>query len=234
MTKHRILIIEDNLSFAINLELNLLEWGYDVIGIVDNAKDAFEIIEKKTPSLILMDINIKGHINGLEIASKVQDKNIPVIFATSRRDDETFESVKSLNGVSFLVKPFDLLTLKGCLELNIKNKEEGQNVYLKKNKVLYKVPVQNILYVKSDQNYCDIYSEDNYFVNKISLKKLMEILPKNLFVKVHKSYLVNISSITEINVSKNQVKIKDQVIPIGRNFKKSFLEIIKKGNKTIT
>ena len=211
------------------MEKNLIEWDYDVIGIVDNAIDAKEILAKKNPAIILMDINLKGQENGLDIAEKISDRNIPIIFITGQNDAATYESVKHLKGVSFLVKPFDILTLKALLELHpALQKTQKDHIFLKKNKKITKVFIKDIQFIKSDKNYCDIYTLDNYFTIKTSLRKVIKDFPLDLFIKVHKSYIINFSSIESIIPAANQIKLKTETIPIGRNFKKSFLKRFEK------
>lgn len=231
-----ILIIEDNLSFAINLEKNLIDWGNEVLGIVDNAEDAKRLIEGRKPSLILMDINIKGPENGLDVALSLKDQKIPIIFTTGRNDEATFKKAKEVNAISFLVKPFDILSLKGILDLHpaLTNKKKSPNhIYLKKNREFIKIFPENIIYIQSDKNYCDIYTKDAYYIHKTSLKKMLQILPEELFIKVHKSFVVNVSSIKSINPSNNTIKIKNIEIPLGRNFKKKVLNRFEIYNRKI-
>ncbi|RMG84034.1 MAG: response regulator, partial [Bacteroidetes bacterium] len=115
----RILIVEDNLPFAINIESYLEEWGYTVTGIAENGKTALWHIVNDQPDLILMDIHINGNVSGMDIALAVKDQNIPIIFITGERDENMYESAKNTRAVSYLVKPFDMLTLKAAIELNI-------------------------------------------------------------------------------------------------------------------
>jgi len=233
VAKHRILIVEDNFLFAVKLEKNLVEWGHKVIGICETGQSAIDLLETETPTLILMDINLKGSLNGVETAKLIKYKEIPIVFTTGRTDEETFEDAKDTSGITYLVKPFDLLTLRGVIDFNpflkLENQNESSNdfLFLRKNKELVKVKTSNISYIKSDRNYCDIFVGDKVYFLKISLTKLLEQLPPDTLVKIHRSYVVNLNQINSLILSENMIRIGDKKIPLGRKYKKDFLDKIK-------
>lgn len=233
MNKHRILIVEDNFLFAAKLEKNLTEWGHEVLGIYENGQSVLSFLETDTPSIILMDINLKGGMNGVEIAQKISNKEIPIIFMTGRTDDETFEAAKKSSAISYLVKPFDLLTLKSLIEFNsFQNPDseisqiEEKNIFLRKNKELTKVEFGDIQYIKSDRNYCDIVTDKGLFLLKISLTKLMEQLSDPRFIKSHRSYTVNVEKVSGLLLSDSKLRIGEVLIPIGRKYRKELIEKI--------
>lgn len=233
MAKHRILIVEDNFLFAVKLEKNLVEWGHMVIGICETGQCVLELLKTETPTLILLDINLKGNMNGVETAKQIIHKEIPIVFVTGRTDQETYEEIKGTSVISYLVKPFDLLTLRGVIDFNpflkLENLNEGNNdaLFLRKNKELVKVKTSEISYVKSDRNYCDIFVGDKVYFLKISLTKLFEKLPPDTLVKIHRSYVVNLKQVEGLILSENMIRIGDKKLPIGRKYKKDFLDKIK-------
>ncbi len=236
MNKHRILIVEDNFLFATKLEKNLTDWGHKVLGILENGQSVLTFVEEVVPSLILMDINLKGDLNGVEIAQKISDKEIPIIFITGRTDEETFEAAKSSSAISYLVKPFDLLTLKSLIEFNAFPKQDiniqkvdEKNIFLRKNKELIKVDYNEIQYLKSDRNYCDIITTKGSFVLKVSLTKLMEQLSDPRFIKSHRSYSINIDKVAGLLLSDNKLRIGEALIPIGRKYRKEVVKRINQG-----
>lgn len=233
MNKHRILIVEDNFLFAAKLEKNLTDWGHEVLGIFENGQSVLSFLERDSPSLILMDINLKGGMNGVEVAQEISDKEIPIIFMTGRTDDETFEAAKKSSAISYLVKPFDLLTLKSLIEFNAFSKLESETpdddekyTYFRKNKERIKVAFREIQYVKSDRNYCDIFTDKGTFVLKISLTKLMEQLSDPRFLKSHRSYTINTERVAGLLLSENKIRIGEILIPIGRKYRKEVIEKI--------
>ncbi len=229
MDKHRILIVEDNFVFAVKLEKNIIEWGHQVVGICETGQSVLDFLKTKTPTLILMDINLKGNMNGVKTANQIKDKGIPIVFITGRSDEKTYEDIKGTSVISYLVKPFDLLTLRGTLDfnpyLNLENQDEDF-LFIKRNKELVKVKTTDISYIKSDRNYCDIFVGEKVYFVKTSLIKLMEKIQGKSLVKIQRAYVVNLKSIEGLLLSENMVKIGDQLLPIGRKYKKNFLERI--------
>jgi len=227
MENLEVLIVEDNLSFAIELEMILTNWGCQTINIVNNSSDAFSILESSSTDLILMDINIQGELNGIQIAEKIQKTGIPIIYITGQKSVDYYERAKNTNLTSYLVKPFDNLTLKSAIETSIRakslEKDIGNSIeffYVRKGKMLKKIPVTDIDLIVSDANYCDLHHGGSKSTVKSSLKRIVEQLPKQDFLRIHNKYVVRLSKIDEIFLSKGEVIINDLSIPIGRSYKK--------------
>ena len=115
-----ILIIEDELALAIDLEMLIVEMGHQVIAIVDNSNDAFKEIKNQKPDLILMDIQIKGNMTGIQIAETIKKDEIPVLFITSLTDNFHFEQAQKTNPIGYLNKPIYKFTLRTILEAAFK------------------------------------------------------------------------------------------------------------------
>ena len=113
----KILIVEDEGILAIKTRIDLEEMGHEVMGIVDNGKDAIEIALKEKPDLILMDIVLKGSLNGIEATGKICEGNgCKIIYMTAHTDDITVEAAKRTRHVGFLFKPFEPYQLKEAIE----------------------------------------------------------------------------------------------------------------------
>jgi len=108
MRKGKILIVEDEVIIALDLKKTLKDLGYSLVGTVTSGEEAVKAAGKMHPDLILMDIKLQGHINGLEAGKKIQDKfNIPVIYITAYSDKKTFGLIKKTNSSFFhITKPF--------------------------------------------------------------------------------------------------------------------------------
>ncbi|MBF0542310.1 MAG: PAS domain S-box protein [Nitrospirae bacterium] len=107
MTQARILIVEDEIIIANDIEYKLINFGYSVIGIESSGEKAVQKALEDQPDLIMMDINLKGELNGIEAAEQINKHlNIPIIFLTSYSDQKTVEAVKHAGGTfSYLLKP---------------------------------------------------------------------------------------------------------------------------------
>lgn len=96
-------------------------------------------------------------------------------------------------------------------------------VFIKQNNVLLKILLSDITWIESDGNYCKINTLNNKYVIKRSLVKLLEILPNELFMRVHMRYIVAINSIEQIDLSANQINVNNNKISIGPRFRAEIL-----------
>ncbi|MBE6496966.1 MAG: response regulator [Methanobrevibacter sp.] len=119
-TSKSILIVEDESIIALNLKYDLEDLGYNVIGIVDTGDDAIDNAVEYRPDLTIMDINLKGDINGIQAAKKILALDLAVIYLTANSDDITFnETISTSPASSFIPKPYDINTLSKNVALAI-------------------------------------------------------------------------------------------------------------------
>ena len=120
LEKARILVVEDGNVIAKDLSLRLKNLGYDVAGVANSGEDALKLIEETRPDLILMDIMLKGDIDGIETASLVKERfDIPVVYLTAFSDDETIARAKITGPFGYILKPFEERELKSNIEIAI-------------------------------------------------------------------------------------------------------------------
>ena len=101
------MIVEDEAITQRYLKDILTEKGVKYIDCLDNAEDAMEAIREREYQLILMDINIKGTMDGIQLSKKILDKHVlPIVFISAYSDDETMEDVLELSPYGFITKPF--------------------------------------------------------------------------------------------------------------------------------
>ncbi len=114
----KILIVEDEPLIAMDIKGILRRNNYNVIGVAHDSETALDMIYNRQPDLILMDINIEGHKDGVEVAEVVQEKyNIPVIFLTSYSDDNTLARAEKTLPYAYVVKPFEERNLKSAIKI---------------------------------------------------------------------------------------------------------------------
>ncbi len=229
----KIYIVEDEPLIADTIALALTKENYDIVGITDNAKEALFDIEEYKPDLILIDINIKGNINGIELADRINGKwQIPFIFLTSQSDKSTIDQVKKTHPAGFIVKPFNEAGLKSNIEIALfkhrQIKQELQNVkssvFIKNQGELIKIDKQDILYVEAFDNYAKIITSQNDYLISFTLKSVSEKLSEAFFVRVHRSYLINIQKITSL--CEGYALIDTKKIPVGRTYKDELMKHI--------
>jgi len=248
----KILIVEDEELFADQLEMLVEKLGYEHLDTVDNSVDALISIKQTMPDLILMDVYINGEHDGIELASLIHaSHSVPIIFITSLRDDLTFKRASRAQPLNFLVKPFDQLQLQRAIELTVrrlmKNAKQPpalskpvctpeadttewtgdflfqEHFFIKTRQQLEKVAVAEVLYLEADGHYCKVHTELRKFLVHQSLADLSARLPQNQFMSTHRSYFVNLSRITAINVQDNVIKLGTHEVPLSRRSKEAVL-----------
>jgi CheY-like chemotaxis protein len=116
--KIKILIVEDEGLTAVNLKSNLLELGYEVVAIADSGEEAIQKALSLLPDIILMDITLKGTINGIQAAMEIRkSKAIPIIYLTAHTDSETIAQAKLTKPYGYLPKPCSKVTVATTIEM---------------------------------------------------------------------------------------------------------------------
>lgn len=125
----KILVVEDEGLIALDIESHLIDLGYQVPGIAETGADAILLALKTQPDLVLMDIRLKGNIDGIEAAAKITDKlDIPIIFLTAFADAETLNSAKQVSPFGYILKPFDPMDLRTSIEIALHKHQFDQEV----------------------------------------------------------------------------------------------------------
>lgn len=235
-----LLIVEDSINYAVELEQLASEIGFNVIGVVDNSADALDTIFSNPPDVILMDINIKGKLSGIEIAKKIHHLNIPVLYITSFNDEATYNEALESNLIGYIVKPVDKLTLGTSLKLLIKNAlidddkkqnpelhiKEEEYIFFMKNNIYQKVNVNQICYIKSEDNYCHFTFDDaSTYLLRIKLNEVENLLQHKKFIRCHRQYIVNQMKIRSIDTNMSTIEVGNEKIPYSRSKKQEIMSI---------
>ncbi|NDP26940.1 MAG: response regulator transcription factor [Flavobacterium sp.] len=246
MTKNNtILIVEDEMIIAANISLQLTHLGYDVTGIIPRAEEVLPHLWQHVPDIILMDINLKGDLDGIEVVNLIQKEyKIPIIYLTANSDEANFNRAKATNPYAFVSKPFKKLDLQRAIELTLIRIQEEQNseknvdlasqepfilsdcIFIRSHDKMVKVCINNILYIEAERNYCKIHCKDKEHLLVMTLKDIEEKLISNTLLRIHRSFIVNLSHIDEIATS--HVVIAKKAIPLSADLKKKLLQHIQK------
>ena len=118
MDKHRILIVEDDETTALNLSMSLEKHGYEVIGTCDNITQAQLQIVTHSPSIVIIDISLQESNDGISLAKIIKKEyNIPFIYLTSHSDDEIITQAKQTEPYGYIVKPFEPSSLHATIQV---------------------------------------------------------------------------------------------------------------------
>lgn len=195
-------------------------------GAFNSALQALEHLNNDSINLIFSDIQMPG-INGMELSKILVQKNIKIIFTTAFQE-YALESYK-VNTIDYLLKPFSYTDfLKAAqkaldwFELHQKSKVSIESIFVKSEHKQIRINLNQILYIEGLKDYVKIYLENEQFpiLTLMSLKNLEEILPKNQFMRVHRSYIVRGDKIKVIE--RNRLIFNKTYIPISPHLKNEF------------
>lgn len=215
----KILIVEDELLIAEQLEGILEANNCTVIGIAQDLNAATSFLQSK-PELIFLDIQLKNNENGIAFGRLLQSKAIPFIYITANTEVPTLREAIRTNPVTYISKPFKNNDIIATLELvRLKNKLKPMLVLELTNKTV-EIFLEDILYCEAKGSYTCIFTKEKQFMKRINLKDFAQHLDDN-FVRVHRSFLVNKTQMsyktataaffgtTEIPISKSYRNVLD-------------------------
>ncbi len=241
MAKVKILIVEDESIVAKDLQSSLKKLGYNVAGTVNSGEKALKEIENEKPDLILMDIMLKDKMTGIEAANIIKEKyGLPVIFITAYADDNTLGKAKIIEPYGYIIKPFKEKELQTTIELAIykhekdeevkkerdlyhsiiENKESKDSIFVRADYRLNKINFDDIFYVEALKDYVVINTSDNSYTTHTTMKEMVRILPEKDFVRIHRSFIVNLNKIFSIKYPDLVIEGKMKVLPIGGLYRK--------------
>ncbi len=120
MDKAKILVVEDENVVALELKKRLKRLGYDVPSVAASGKEAINKTEGFLPDIVIMDIRLKGEMDGIEAAQVIRERfDIPVIYLTAHSDDETVKRAKQTEPYGYILKPFEEDDLRTAIEITL-------------------------------------------------------------------------------------------------------------------
>lgn len=118
MAEGRILVVEDEHIVAMGIKRMLKSLGYTVTGVASSGEDAIGKVESTFPDIVLMDIMLKGDMDGVEAAKEIRERfDVPVVYLTAYSDNKILERVKRTEPFGYIIKPFDEKDLYSSIEV---------------------------------------------------------------------------------------------------------------------
>lgn len=247
--KQKILIVEDESIVAMDIQQSLEKLGYEVLGVASTGLKALEFLSKRSkPDLILMDIMIKGEMTGIDVAEEVNKNfSIPVIFLTAYADDNTLERAKLSEPYGYILKPFKTIDLKTNIEVAlhkhkiarktqkeldayatiVTNSENSKPYIFIKNKSRFiKTNIEDLFYVEALKDYVIFHTLKEKYTLHCTMKEIESRLPKNIFARVHRSFIVNMDKIHIIEYVNSVIKLEEtgKEIPLGASYKQNLFK----------
>ncbi len=200
-----------------------------LLGVFENPMDALPLVDKT--DLIFLDMEMP-EMTGLELLGSL--KNPPQIIIVSREKKYALESFE-YEVTDYLIKPANPSRfLKAVLKVkrNLENRsgkdpveKEQEALFIKVDSMLQNFVLKDILWIEAYGDYVKIKSKDRLHTVYSTMKNIESKLPEDLFVRVHRSYIINIQKI--VNIDLTNLQIDDKIIPIGSNYKANLMSKIK-------
>jgi len=201
----------------------------ELMGKCSNALEASEFLKNNTIDLMFLDIQMP-EITGLEFARSLAHPPL-IVFCTAYSDFavEGFE----LDAIDYLLKPVSLDRFNKTIErakeyINLKKNDsveapdlDNDYIFIKSNQKQIKLSYDQIIYVEAFADYVKLYTNEKRYVTLQTMKNMEQKLPKDKFIRVHRSFIVGIKYITSFNSS--ELEIGAVKIPVGKNYKDEFL-----------
>jgi len=241
MSVIKIGVVEDELIIARTILSTLDELGYSHCGPAINYTEAMEMLDRDKPDLVLLDIQLSGKKDGIDVAQKLNEGyQLPFIFLTANSDGETIERAKKVKPPAYIVKPFTKEELFAAIEIAFSNFTGGRNaekphpagsyptkdyMFVRDGYVFRKVAFNELSYLESDANYVTLHlvSQKKVMVRS-TLNDFVAQLDEKTFMRVHRSYSVNIRLIDD--VSPTEVSVNGVKIPVGKAYREDLLKAL--------
>ncbi|MDA8693023.1 response regulator transcription factor [Saprospiraceae bacterium] len=226
------LILEDNISYSWEYEMILDKLGVSVSGVYKSWKEIISQVRKDPPDFMIVDLFLENNEKGLDFIKDIKGMYIPIIVCTGYPEPDFMNQALEYGVTAFFSKPLDKPALtyevqKIIHQLNSKEFEKN-HLFLKDKKVRTKVPFSDIYKIEIDGNYSYIYSIlGKKFILKISLNKLLSRLDKDLFIRCHRSTVVNYNYIKELDsINSKLILSSGEEVLIGSKYKPEIRKLI--------
>lgn len=214
------IIIEDQLPAQRVIKKYLSDLPkFRLVGSFQSAIEALDLLKQEKVDIIFLDINLPK-ISGINFLKNLS--NPPYVIVTSAYSEYALEGYE-LDVVDYLLKPFSFERFLKAVSKVSDSKEKGSRLFIKSDKEFFQVKVEDICFIKGDDDFTRAYTTDRFYLDKRTLKNWMEELPP-FFLRIHKSFIVNSHAITKITAQR--VFLSEQELPIGRTYKEEVLKLI--------
>lgn len=205
MSSKTIYLLEDEVLIAEHLEILLQKLGYENVTAFHDPEELLEALSNAHyPDLVLLDIQLNADLDGVDVAQQLKQMGIPFVFLTSNSDSRTITRVKHTEPLAFIVKPFQESSIASNLEIafhqidrQTKNTLASGSVFVKRKHELVKIELKHIVHVEALDSYSIIYTPEEKYYYSYPLKTLEEKLGDD-FMRIHRSHLVRLDSVTKI------------------------------------
>jgi two-component system LytT family response regulator len=208
---------------------------------VDDGLEAYKLILDQKPDLVFLDINMPG-LSGIEVVESVLKDDMPAFLFTTAYSEHAIKAF-DLNAVDYLLKPFDFHRFKAAYERALIMKRGTVSpvsqvipkvpltrFLVRENNQISAIDVKDICYFKADDKYIEIYTEDSTKLIRGNLKQLEVDLNSSTFVRIHRSYIMNLSYMDRMESMSHgdyNIHLKNGcVLPLSRRYAENLKHLI--------
>ena len=213
----------------------------EICGLFSNAPSALKFLEVNTVDLLFLDIEMPM-VTGLEFAAKLPKDSL-VIFTTAypKYAVESYE----LDAIDYLLKPIEIVRLQKAItkaetykkllsdetEKNTIESNNGDFLIIKSDRRFFRINFSDIKYIEGLKDYVVIYTENQKLITAMNLKTIHQKVPQQIFMRVSKSYVININFIDSFD--HHSIYLGENEVPLGGVYKKDFFRIYSGGSLNI-
>jgi DNA-binding LytR/AlgR family response regulator len=238
-----ILVVEDESIVRKDIERSLQKLGYNVVGTADTGEKAIELALTLKPDIALMDIMLKGEMTGIEAAEEIRSNiDIPIIYLTAYADESTLAKAKVTEPHGYILKPFKEVDIHTTIEMalhkhkkereiKIENellrslqeyKAEAKYIFVKSKSRLVRLHEEDLLFVEALKDYVTIHTRHEKYTIHATMKDIEKKLSGPSFVRVHRSFIVNLNCVSAIQQNGILIEGHEEEIPIGGSHRDTF------------
>nr|WP_293839427.1 LytTR family DNA-binding domain-containing protein [uncultured Arsenicibacter sp.] len=227
----KVLLLESDPNYASEMQRILNDNSLTLVGTVTSIKQAEVWLHPGKIDLIISELAEQSGQSTLPLLNRTQMLSTPIIFITDHPYSLAYEHIRQFPHAALLIKPFHRLTLQCTIDLLYPTTEYVpytpiQAVFVRNNQSkMERIDLNEIQWVESEGNYAIIQTENKRYAVKRSLQKMVDLLDRR-FLRVHKSFIVNLNQIDNISLLTMQITIHQQVIPIGRTYRKDIRDSV--------
>jgi len=235
-TNYKILVVEDEILVATDIEESLESLGYEIQNAVATGNEAIAEVEKNLPDLILMDINLKGEMTGIEAATIIsQNHNVPIIYLTANADLSTINQAKVALPYGYIIKPFTDKDLQTNIEIalfkfendmklkmeseqfntffDLKDHDKNQ-IIIHGNKGLEKINIEQVYFLEEKDQKTIIHLFDEEVETDKNFEDMVSFFPKSHFIQVSDEYVINAQKVFVVKYPEVIIADKMTVITV--------------------
>ncbi len=210
-----VIIVEDELIIADHLAQILTDININVLEIIDDLDDAEKSLAK-SPDFYFLDIRLSDNQSGIEFGKILNNLGIPFVYITANNELEILKKAIATQPISYITKPFKERDVIAAVELIRLKTTASRFLQITTSKGVKQIAEQEILYCEAEGSYVKIVTQNEVFIQRMTLKKTLEMLSKD-FIRIHRSFIVNKHKINSYTA--NSIYLNEFQLPVSRAYK---------------